>query len=104
MATCSYDIASKNGTERTTELKNISTSDKNPLLYDSDKFRKMNNSVLQYKTTKEAQETAEKINNDLENGKIGSSVGHILEALPQKTMEAVASPIYSTGSLLNLKG
>lgn len=97
------DIASKNGTERTTELKNISTSDKNPLLYDSNKFRKMNNTVLQYKTTKEAQETAEKINNDLENGKIGSSVGHILEALPQKTMEAVASPIYSTGSLLNLK-
>lgn len=97
------DIASKNGTERTTELKNISISNSNPLFYDNNKFRELNNNVLQYKTSTEAQKEANKINKDLENGKIGSSVGHILGALPQKAMEAVASPIYSMGSLLNLK-
>ena len=97
------DIASKNGKERTTELKNISTSDSNRLFYDNNKFRKLNNNVLEYKTSIEAKEEADKINEDLKNGKIGLSVGHILEALPIKAMEAVASPIYSTGSLLNLK-
>lgn len=97
------DMASKNGTEREIELKNISISDSNPLFYDNDKYRELNNEVLQYKTAIEAQEQANKINEDLKNGKVGSSVGHILQALPTKAMEAVASPIYTTGSLLNLK-
>lgn len=97
------DMASKNGTERKTELKNISISDSNPLFYDNNKYRKLNNEVLQYKTATEAQEQANKINEDLKNGKVGSSVGHVLQALPTKAMEAVASPIYATGSLLNLK-
>ena len=97
------DISSKNGIERKTELKNISTSNNNPFFYDKNKYRELNNNVLQYKISKEAQENANKINEDLKNGKIGSSVGHVLEALPTKAMEAVASPIYATGSLLNLK-
>lgn len=97
------DISSKNSVERTKELKNISRSQSSPLFYDDNKFREINNSVLQYKTAEEAQEEANKINEDLKGGKIGSSVGHVLEALPAKTMEAVSSPIYATGSLMNLK-
>lgn len=88
---------------REKQLKQISTSDSNPLFYDDNKYRKLNNQVLQYKTQKEAQEEADKINEDLDEGKIGSSIKHILTALPTKTMEAVAAPIYSTGSLMNLK-
>lgn len=85
------------------ELKKMSTSDKNPLFYNNSKFRKLNNQLIQTRTEKQAEEQADEINQDLENGNIGSSIAHIAEALPTKTMEAVASPIYSTGSLLNLK-
>lgn len=97
------DISSKNGAERIQEIKSISKSQSNPLFYDNNKFRKINNSVLQYKIAEESQEQADKINKDLKNGKISSSVEHVLEALPTKAMEAVASPIYATGSLMNLK-
>ena len=97
------DISSKNGAERIQEIKSISKSQSNPLFYDNNKFRKINNSVLQYKIAEESQEQANKINKDLKNGKISSSVEHVLEALPTKAMEAVASPIYATGSLMNLK-
>lgn len=97
------DISSKNGAERIQKIKSISKSQSNPLFYDNNKFRKINNSVLQYKIAEESQEQADKINKDLKNGKISSSVEHVLEALPTKAMEAVASPIYATGSLMNLK-
>lgn len=97
------DISSKNGAERIQKIKSISKSQSNPLFYDNNKFRKINNSVLQYKIAEESQEQADKINKDLKNGKINSSVEHVLEALPTKAMEAVASPIYATGSLMNLK-
>ena len=97
------EIISKNGTERSVKLKNISKLDTNPLFYDNSKFRDLNSEVLQYKTFVDAQKEADKINQDLENKKIGSSIGHVLTMLPQKAMEAVASPIYATGSLLNLK-
>ena len=93
------DISSKNGAERIQKIKSISKSQSNPLFYDNNKFRKINNSVLQYKIAEESQEQADKINKDLKNGKINSSVEHVLEALPTKAMEAVASPIYATGNI-----
>ena len=92
------DIASKNALERTERIKDLSRLDSNPLLYDNNKFNNINNQVLQYKVSKEAQEEAEKINNG-----DSKAIGHILSNMPMKTLEAVGDPLYAMGSALNLK-
>lgn len=59
--------------------------------------------ALKYKTQKEAQEEAERINKDIENGNYGSAIGHVLAQVPIKAGQAVNDPIIATGSLLNNK-
>ena len=90
------DLALKSGAERTAILKQATDGDNN-------KFRDLNNQVLQYKMLLEAQEKAEKINKDLEDGKVSSAIGHVAQGLPTKAVEAVASPMIATGSLFNVK-
>ena len=88
-------LSNMNNAERVNNIRAITNNEED--------FNKLNLQAIQYKQSKEAQEKANKINEDIENGNYWSATGHILSGVPAKAIDSISTTMASINSIVDPK-